>query len=59
MIQTTPSVTPEVDTHIAVAPVYKPGNYVFFLGGNDAEMQTIRTRLADSDYSVVDKSLGW
>jgi hypothetical protein len=59
MTQITTPATSEVATTPATSLVYKSGNYVFFLGGKDAEMQAIRTRLIDSDYTIVDKNLGW
>lgn len=37
----------------------KAGQYVFFLGGNDAEMETIRDRLKKTNHTVIDKNLGW
>ena len=33
--------------------------YVFFLGGQDLEMLTIRKLLVDSGQTYLDKSLGW
>ncbi len=48
-----------IASEVSESSQYKSGNYVFFLGGNDAEMQTIRIRLSDSDYTIIDKSLWW